>query len=179
MPPLPSWSSLHPLVVHFPIALLTVTPLLVLVGLAHRRTRGFLSAAFLVMALGTAAAWLAVATGESAAQLVDRLPGVEPLLLRHEQMADTVRVLFTILTLLYAGLLTLPRALRRDPGTAARWVSYGAWMGAYGGALIYLVSTAHQGGRLVHEQGIHALVGPSAGELATGRDAPAGASEAR
>ena len=31
-PPIPSWDGLHPLIVHFPIALLLVAPLLVVLG---------------------------------------------------------------------------------------------------------------------------------------------------
>ena len=33
LPPIPGWYELHPLVVHFPIALLLIAPLFVLLGL--------------------------------------------------------------------------------------------------------------------------------------------------
>ena len=31
-PPIPSWDGLHPLIIHFPIVLLLVAPVLVLIG---------------------------------------------------------------------------------------------------------------------------------------------------
>ena len=31
-PPFPTWDSLHPLIIHFPIALLLVCPLFILIG---------------------------------------------------------------------------------------------------------------------------------------------------
>ncbi len=40
LPPLPTWDGIHPLVVHFPIALLLVAPLLVLLAAALAPARG-------------------------------------------------------------------------------------------------------------------------------------------
>ena len=40
MPPIPSWDGLHPLIIHFPIALLLVAPLLVLVGALLKPEKG-------------------------------------------------------------------------------------------------------------------------------------------
>ena len=56
LPPIPTWEGLHPLVVHFPIALLLVAPWLVLLGalLAPSRGRPWLFAALTLLALGTA-----------------------------------------------------------------------------------------------------------------------------
>jgi uncharacterized membrane protein len=169
MPLVPSWHGLHPLVVHFPIALLMVAPILVVVGLLGRKwERPFLAAALVVMALGTAGAWLAVASGDAAGQLADRLPGVAPLLERHEEMAETTRTLFTVLTLVFGAMVFGPWALKREPPRALRLGAHAALLAAYAGALVYLANTAHQGGRLVHEKGVHALV-------ASGRQGPAGA----
>ncbi len=39
-PPFPSWDGLHPLIVHFPIALLLVAPLFVVLGLARAAALG-------------------------------------------------------------------------------------------------------------------------------------------
>ena len=63
-PPIPSWDGLHPLIIHFPIALLLVAPILVLLGLiSPNRGRAFLGAALILMVLGTIASWIAVSTG--------------------------------------------------------------------------------------------------------------------
>jgi len=165
MLPIPAWSGLHPLVVHFPIALLTVAPILMIVALLAKQERAFLTSALIVMALGTAGAWLAVATGEAAGHLVEGFPGAEPLLERHEEMAESARTLFTVLTLVFGALLAIPWAVKREPGRAVRLGSYGALLTVYAGALLYLASTAHQGARLVHERGVHALVAPGSSGL--------------
>jgi uncharacterized membrane protein len=162
MVPIPAWNGLHPLVVHFPIALLMVAPILMIVALLAKQKRAFLTSAFIVMALGTAGAWLAVATGEAAGHLAEGIPGVEPLLKRHEEMAESVRTVFTVLTLVFAALLAIPWALKREPPRAVRVGSYGALLAVYAGALVYLANTAHQGATLVHGKGVHALVAPGA-----------------
>ena len=179
MPPLPSWNALHPLIVHFPIALLMVAPILVIVGLLVKGRRPFLASALLLMVLGTAGAWLAVATGNSAGELAERLPGVKAVLERHEDMAETTRTVFTVLTLVFGSLVTVPWALRREPPRLVRLGAHAAFLAIYAGALVYLANTAHQGGRLVHELGVHALVAPTgpanaAGAVGSGGESGAG-----
>jgi uncharacterized membrane protein len=114
------------------------------------------------MVLGTAGAWLAVASGEAAAHLAEGTPGIEPILERHEEMAESTRTMFTVLTLVFGALLSLPLALKRELPRSLRVTSYGALLALYAGALVYLASTAHQGGRIVHEKGVHALLVPGA-----------------
>src|SRR5512140_602898 len=94
LPPLPTWDGLHPLVTHFPIALLLVAPLFLVLGLVRRSSgRPFLLAALLLMALGTIAIFVAVPTGEAAGRLAERTPLVSKALERHEELAETSRVL--------------------------------------------------------------------------------------
>jgi uncharacterized membrane protein len=154
---MPGWSSLHPLVVHFPIALLLIAPVLALVGLLIKQQRAFLFAALLLMAIGTASAWLAVGTGEAAGELAGRGPGVERVLERHSEMAETSRTLFTLLTLVFAALLLAPVALKRPLPRLAEIGGHGAFLALYAVAAIFLGRTAHQGGLLVHQYGVHAL----------------------
>ena len=163
MPPLttlPSWDALHPLAVHFPVALLLTAPLLVLAGLAlpaHRRGLGL--AALLVMVVGTAGAFLAVATGEAAEWRADLVPGAGAVLEEHEEHGEQARTVFTVLTLAWAGLLFLPALLRRragggGPPAALHPVWTLAWLAAWILGLVLLVETAALGGRLVHELGV-------------------------
>ncbi len=162
LPSAPPWEGMHPLVVHFPIALLMVSPILILIGLLWARHRtGMLTAALIVMALGTLESFVAVATGEAAGQFVDRsVPAIEQVLEEHEELGETTRNVFTALTVVYAALIVLPWGVEKWRG---RPIPIRPWLAAlilylavYGIALLLLANTAHLGGRLVHEFGVRA-----------------------
>ena len=55
LPPIPAWTELHPLVIHFPIALLLVAPLFIVAGIIVNPQKGrpFLVVALSLMVLGT------------------------------------------------------------------------------------------------------------------------------
>jgi uncharacterized membrane protein len=161
LPPLPSWDGLHPLIVHFPIALLFVAPLFVVLGIVLRRSRLFLWAALLLMAIGTAGTFFAVSTGEAAGKLAERTPQINAVLERHEELAETTRIIFTALTLVFASIVVAPAALRRLQGAAFRITLPLVFLLFYGAGVVVLANTAHNGGRLVHELGVQALMAPS------------------
>lgn len=154
---IPGWHGAHPLVVHFPIALLLVAPVLAAIGLALKKGRTFLFAALVVMVLGTAGAWLALASGEAAGELAERVAGVEAVLEKHAGMAETTTTVFTVLTLVYAALLVAPWALKRQMPRIAEIGIHGGFLAVYAAGAVYLAQTAHQGGMLVHQYGVHAL----------------------
>jgi uncharacterized membrane protein len=160
-PPLPSWDGLHPLIVHFPIALLIVAPLFVVLGIVLRRGRSFLWAALLLMVIGTAGTFVAISTGEAAGKLAERTPQINAVLEHHEELAERTRIGFAILTVIFAAILALPRLLRRQPGRPVAIVLPLVFLIGYGAGVVMLVNTAHNGGRLVHELGVQALVAPS------------------
>lgn len=163
-PPVPAWDALHPLVVHFPIALLLVAPLFIVIGVALRPAKGrvYLVSALILMALGTCAVFVALETGEAAAKLAERTPEINAVLEHHEQLAETTRVAFTVLTVIFAAIVLLPRLVRRN----SRWLAGRAlpliFLVLYGAGMLLLVNTAHNGGRLVHEFGVKAMVEPEA-----------------
>jgi uncharacterized membrane protein len=89
LPTWPGWDGLHPLVVHFPIALFLVAPVFVLLAMLRpARTATFAVPALILLALGTIAAFVAVETGEAAAELATRTDAVNRILERHSGLAD-------------------------------------------------------------------------------------------
>ncbi len=155
LPPLPPWDELHPLVIHFPIVLLLIAPLFILIGAAvtPQRARPYLFSALFLMVLGTVAVWFAVATGEATADLVERNPQVIAALERHESLADSTRIVFTVATVVFAIVVFAPMLGRREAARLFSTVVPLIFALLYGGAALLLVNTAHQGGRLVHELG--------------------------
>lgn len=158
LPPIPNWTELHPMVIHFPIALLLVAPLFIIIGIIVNPQKGrpFLIAALVLMLLGTAGTFLAIATGEAAGEIAERTPAVNAVLERHEDLAEMTRVVFTVLTILFAAILLLPRLLKREPSVATARILPLAFLVLYTAGAVILVNTAHHGGRLVHEFGVRA-----------------------
>ena len=162
-PPIPSWDAMHPLIVHFPIALLLVAPILVLLGMFLRKqSRGLFIAALILMALGTIATYVAVATGEAAGELAERTAGVAAVLEGHQELAETTRLIFTALTIIFAAILFAPLLFKRRLGHRSSLVLSLAFLLFYSAGSLVLINVAHQGGRLVHEFGVRAMVGTPA-----------------
>jgi uncharacterized membrane protein len=158
-PPLPSWDAMHPLIVHFPVALLLVAPVLVLLGmLLPKQSRGLFIAALVLMALGTIAGYVAVATGEAAGELAERTPGVAAVLEGHEELAQTTRLIFTALTVIFGVILFAPLLFKRNLGRKRSLALNLAFLLFYSAGTVVLVNVAHQGGRLVHEFGVRAMI---------------------
>ena len=162
-PVIPPWEGLHPLIVHFPIALLLITPLLVIVGalLAPEKGRVVLYTALGLMFMGTLGAFLAAASGEAAGKLAERTPQVDAVLERHEQLADATRAVFAGLTVIFAAIVFAPKVFRRLPGRLVTTALPLMFLLFYGAGMLLLANTAHNGGRLVHEFGVKAMLGPS------------------
>ncbi len=160
-PPIPTWDGLHPLIVHFPIVLLLVAPLFIMIGIAMPKSgRTMYIAAFLLMALGAASALLSFATGEAAGKLAERTPEINAAIERHEQLAETTRLLFSIFTVLFGAMLYAPKLLKFDIRRKYQAIGLGIFLFFYASGMVMLVNTAHQGGMLVHQYGVHALVAP-------------------
>jgi uncharacterized membrane protein len=163
MPIIPPWEGLHPLIVHFPIALLLITPLLVIVGalLTPEKGRIVLYTALGLMLMGTLGTFLAAATGEAAGKLAERTPQVNAILERHEELADATRAVFAGLTLIFAAIVLAPKVFRKLPGRPVTTALPLVFLLFYGAGMLLLANTAHNGGRLVHEFGVKAMFGPS------------------
>ncbi len=173
-PPIPSWEAAHPLLVHFPVALLLTVPLFAAAGfIPGDRGRAFRTSALILMLLGSVAAHVAVLSGEAAEIYARGSQGVDEVIHEHEEGAESVRTFFIALTLLYAVLYGIERRLK--PGL--RMGAYAAHLLLYLVACVALANAAHLGGRLVHEFGVRAV---EAKELSRPQSAPpVGAGERR
>ena len=162
LPPIPTWDGLHPLIIHFPIVLLLTAPLFVLIAIFMpvKAGRQMYLAALLLMLLGTISAFLSYETGEAAGKLAERTPEVNAAIERHEGLAETTRLLFSVLTVIFAGSMAAPKAFKFEPTRRIIVAISVVFLLFYASAMIVLVNTAHQGGMLVHQYGVHALVAP-------------------
>ncbi|UWZ84592.1 DUF2231 domain-containing protein [Occallatibacter riparius] len=160
VPYLPDWESLHPLVIHFPIVLLLLSPAFVLTSavLSPQRGRAYLIVGLALLLTGTGSLFLAVETGEAAAELADHTPGMTPVLQAHEQLASQTRMLFSGLSFLLVALFVLPHFSARPLARIYSTVLPMVFLALYLTGALALVNTAHQGGRLVHQFGVHAMI---------------------
>lgn len=172
-PPLLPWDAAHPAVVHFPVALLMAAPLFILLPVVWRsQARGLSLAALLILLLGTAGAFTAVATGDAAEQLAEGAGSIDRVLHRHEETAEAARNYFVVVTLVYAALWAAPLLLRQRFKPA--WFAAGSVLVAVAcvPGMLILANAAHLGGRLVHELGVRALMPPSNDPPPPGESAP-------
>ena len=159
-PPIPSWDAMHPLIIHFPIALLLLSPLFILISavLPSGKGRPYMIAALVILLLGTGSLFLAASSGEEAAELADRGGGVNAVLAAHEDLAAKTEIVFSALSLILVGLFLWPRLSRKGESRLTSTIVPFAYLALYTVGVLFLVNTAHAGGRLVHEFGVHAML---------------------
>jgi uncharacterized membrane protein len=158
LPPIPSWDSTHVIIVHFPVALLMVAPLFALLGVVVKTHRtGLQLAALLLFGMGTAGAYMAVASGEAAAQLAERTEETQPVITGHMELGHETRLVFTLLTVAYAVVVFAPKLFMNQPRPYVELVLHGVFLALCLPAMLLLVNTGHMGGRLVHEFGVTAM----------------------
>ena len=146
---------LHPLVVHFPIVLVTLLPISIGValwmirkGTTPRRVWAVPVALAAALALS---AWVATETGESQEDRVERVVA-RGALHGHEEAAERFLVLSGVLVLVTAAGLS-----RGNVGRAARLVSAVGALGLVAAG----VQVGHSGGSLVYREGAaNAYTGP-------------------
>lgn len=136
MPGAGGLQNIHPLVVHYPIALLTAAALVYLLAWAARREEWARSALWM-LALGTLGAVVAVRTGLSASDGVMVAPSVrEQILVHHKHYMLAVMGLSAVLTAWAMAAPPLPRRgrliflalLLAMTALLAKGADYGGWM---------------------------------------------------
>lgn len=151
---IPSWApNLHPLVVHFPIALLLAAVAADLVDVLVGRPAWLGSAATSLYVAGASAAVVATLTGLQAADTV-LMPGMaHPVVQDHRVWALATTGYFSLLAVLR---LAVRGAARRRRGALALLLATGM-VGA-----VILQQTAERGARLVYEYGVGVIGTPAA-----------------
>ena len=147
--------AIHPLFVHFPIALLLIGALVLIV----RRTNLFPDytaqlhfTALLMLTLGTLGAWAAVITGEMAYKVVGRTLCDPRVVHTHETFAKLTAFLFTALTILeFANSKYKKGYCLKKPNLRKALGILSIVIALSGIATISYVG--HLGGKLVYQQG--------------------------
>ena len=140
----------HVLCAHFPLILLLTAPLLVVMalGLAAEKRRLLLWAALVLMVFGTTMAFVAIATGEAAMDLVASTPAIMAGLQRHRALAEATAELFSLLTLGFAGLMVVPHRLGCELDSRLNATLLAAYLIFYSSGALFLLHTAVEGERL-------------------------------
>lgn len=156
----PTWNAVHPLVIHFPLILFVVAPL---IGLAAAFTKAAARGAVLVsclvlMLLASTSLQLSYKTGEAAAHTAKGI-GAEVVLEQHKEAAELARGSLMLATLLFGLTLLFCLRLHLPVRQLIGVLPLGAAL-FYGLGLFWLVQTAYQGERLVHEFGSGGITPP-------------------
>jgi uncharacterized membrane protein len=154
LPMFPNWDGIHPLLIHFPVTLFVLGPIFAFVAAftkaAVRHT--LLVSCLVLMLLGTTSLQMSYGAGQAAARAASAMQA-QVVLERHKEFADLARSSLTLATLLFG--LTLLFCFRLD--LRVRELIGVLPLGTavfYGLGLFWLVHTAYEGERLVHEFGV-------------------------
>ena len=175
--PIPTtWDGLHPIIIHFPLGLLMIAPLFVFLGMVKpERWKLFSVSALIVMALGTAGAFIAVSTGHAAADLVEKTPQLQAAIERHADLGEDTRLAFSILTGIFAVIVIGPALMKITLPRGLSLGLHGIFLVIYLAACLILAQTGHAGGMLVHHYGVRAIMGPAEVDAAPTDAVPSGA----
>ncbi len=141
---MPDFAFLHPIIVHFTVALLVVGVVLRWISLANRWPFVHPAAVLLIL-IGTATTVVAVKSGDDAHGPAERIPGVRPAVHEHEEHGERARDVFLLVVLLEVVALALAR---KGHARTRQVIVASALVGAIG--LFFLYEAAEHGGELVY-----------------------------
>jgi uncharacterized membrane protein len=150
------FSHLHPMIVHFPIALLLVAFLSDLAGIIFKRDF-FTKAGLFMMLLGTAGLIAAYLSGDFASEGLTEAGPLKMAIERHEDAAELTLWIMIATVAIRLGLI----AFRRYAG-AWRWIPLAIFLVG----VLSVARTGYYGGELVfkHAAGVQFSLGTLAGE---------------
>jgi len=156
---LPPWNHIHPALIHFPIALLTLAPLLVLLGLLWpAQRRGIHASALLLLVLGFGGLVLALESGEAVERYARATPALLAGVRDHELAAQWTTLIFGLLSAAFALLWFLPLVRKQELSRKLELGLLVAWLVLSAAGVLALARTGHLGGHLVHD--LHTHAGP-------------------
>lgn len=166
LPPIPPYEALHPIVVHFPIALLLTAWLPMLIAIIHKKHRNtWLASTALLLIVGTIGAFAAVITGEAAEDVVATTSQtIENAIHDHEETAELARNLFIAATIIFLASWATCTRLKEKKKPIFAIAAATLTAASYAAASLALANAAHQGGVLVHQHAILAPITAPAGD---------------
>jgi uncharacterized membrane protein len=173
---------MHVLLVHFPIALLAFTPVMILAAIVFRKWgRQFAAAAGFVLVAGTIAAQVAVLSGEAAEEFAEDM-GIKAdqeayeLMEEHGEAGERVRNIYLVLSVLYWAYLGITGLGRRSLPLGADVAALLLFFLLTAGGALAVANTGHMGGLLVHTHGMLAPMDAEAAAAAAAAAEEAGSS---
>jgi uncharacterized membrane protein len=144
---LPDWvPNIHPIIVHFPIAVLLIAVLVDFFSLIFKEKIWLKYSLLLLYTIGVLSAFVAFLTGREAADMVKLPPLANPVLNEHADMA--------LLTLLFFAVFTLIRIFLFWKGFDKKyWLSITLVVIVLPGIYL-LIETAEHGAELVYKYGV-------------------------
>lgn len=134
---------IHPMVIHFPIALLIIGFLSDAIGVIFKKDF-FTKAAFYLLIIGTIAVVAAYITGENTGEKVEEITAMEQAFEAHEEAAKIT----LILTLITAAVRIIFVFIKKYSG-AFKWLTLVLFLFT----VISIFNTGHKGGTLVYNYG--------------------------
>jgi uncharacterized membrane protein len=158
---MPPWNHIHPALVHFPIALLTVAPLLVLLGLLWPgQRRGIHTSALILLVLGIVGLVLALESGQAVERYARATPALLEGVREHELAAQWTTLIFGVLDFVFVALWTVPRLRKHELPRHLETGLMVLWLVLAAAGVLALARTGHLGGHLVHNLHTHAYPEP-------------------
>lgn len=133
----------HPLIIHFPIALLIVGVICDAIGILGKRDL-FLSTGFLLFALGALASIPAALTGDHVADTAQHITGIADDLDWHDTLGTATTLLAVILTLIRTHLI-----FKKQFTSTVQYI----YLIFAVGVAILVGASGYTGGRLVYDFG--------------------------